>query len=854
MRRIILFLSVSLLMLSCLVPANEAGAVYVKGMAVPGFVGFVPDEIVVKFDRPTINALNRATAPHGLTGISILDKLRPKHDVISILPEFSGAKPAIHKGRVIDLSGWHKIKFGRAVHIDAVIGDYKAVPGVIDAQPIGIHTTLTTPNDTYFSQQWHMNQGTDHDIDAPEAWDTETGNPDIIVAVLDTGVRYFHRDLGGSNASSLNPTNADGNMWINWAEKNGTAGADDDGNGKVDDWIGWDWVDGVTDCYQGEDCSGEDNDPRDFNGHGTHCAGNVAAINNNGYGTTSPAGGWGSGTQQPSANGVKVMALRVGWSGVSIIWEVGYIRMDFAAQALCYAADKGARIASCSWGSSNTGGIGDAIDYFLSKGGIIFKAAGNDNNETADYMCGREIGGNDDYIISVAATNESDCKASFSCYGTWVDVSAPGAHTSGTLGILSLYHDHYNPSNDCTAHMDGTSMAAPLAASVAALIWSRNPSWTAYQVRQGLYESADAIDSLSCNSSYAGKLGKGRINAHNAMNICDVAADFSGTPVSGCAPLTVNFTDGSYGPVLSWQWFFGDGGTSTAMNPTYRYTSAGTYTVSLTVSSTFCSDTKTRTGYITVKDLPPAAGFTGSPTGGAAPLTVNFTDTSTGAESWQWDFGDSGTSPDRNPSHTYANAGTYNVSLTAGNPCGSDHETKAGYITVTEPPVQQCDDFGDGDISNWGNKLGTWSVANGSMKGNSTTAYARITSPFGSFTGATIDVDVRVNLGQSSRKVRIVFAYVDGNNYRFVEGDDVYEKWRICERVNGTEYKRSEVSKSIIAGEWYHAKVEAKGDGNVVLSINGAQTSSYKFTSAAQGLVGCGYHISNCDFDNFCAR
>jgi len=164
-------------------------------------------------------------------------------------------------------------------------------------------------------------------------------------------------------------------------------------------------------------------------------------------------------------------------------------------------------------------------------------------------------------------------------------------------------------------------------------------------------------------------------------------AAFSGTPTSGTTPLTVQFTDASTGAPTSWSWTFGDGGASSAQNPSHTYNSAGTYTVALTASNAFGSDVNTKTGYITVTDPvgnPPVANFTGTPTSGTAPLAVLFSDASTNSPtSWSWNFGDGGTSTTRNPSHTYASAGTYTVSLAASNAWGSDTNTKTGYITVT---------------------------------------------------------------------------------------------------------------------------------------------------------------------------
>jgi PKD repeat protein len=170
-------------------------------------------------------------------------------------------------------------------------------------------------------------------------------------------------------------------------------------------------------------------------------------------------------------------------------------------------------------------------------------------------------------------------------------------------------------------------------------------------------------------------------------------AEFLGSPTTGSAPLTVSFTDKSFGSPAptSWSWNFGDGGTSTAQNPSHQYTSADYYTVTLTVTSSSGQDVEMKTSYITVvSTAPPVANFSGNPTSGSAPLTVNFTDSSTNSPtSWSWSFGDGGTSTAQNPSHQYTSANQYTVSLTATNAYGSDGETKTNYITVTagQPPV-----------------------------------------------------------------------------------------------------------------------------------------------------------------------
>lgn len=297
MRRV-LFAILVLAISSMHAGAGESASVGVAGNDVPSFVGYAPNRIVVKFDPTLLRGIDRAEMNRGRTGLPALDQVGIRHGIRSLRPQFPGAKKKSYKGKMIDLSGWHEVEFaGRADVLEAV-KQYKAVPGVLDAQPVGIFRVDREPNDYNYVNwpyQWHLPK-----IQAPDAWDLETGNPAIVVAVLDTGVRYFHQDLGGAAASFSNPAAAEGNMWNNPAERNGTDGVDEDGNGYVDDWIGWDFVH-VQDnwplmvCFPGEDCLGPDNDPRDFQGHGTHCAGNVASMNNNSYSQASVAGGWGDG-------------------------------------------------------------------------------------------------------------------------------------------------------------------------------------------------------------------------------------------------------------------------------------------------------------------------------------------------------------------------------------------------------------------------------------------------------------------------------------------------------------------------------------------------------------------------------
>lgn len=483
------------------------------------FIGYAPNRIVVKFDETMTANIDRSQMARGRFGLPGLDALGQRYQVTRIRQQFPGARPKTYRGRVVDLSKWYKVRFVAEAEVLGMVEAYKRLPGVLDAQPVGIHAVTVVPNDPNFGDQWHLDQANDADMDAPEAWDIETGSEDVIAAILDTGVRYFHKDLGGGNASidDINPTDIDGNIWINTDEIFDN-GVDDDDNGFVDDWVGWDFVDDISRPYPGEDGDTPDNDPRDFNGHGTHVSGIVAAINNNDYAVASVAGGFGDGTLQPSANGVKIMALRIGWSERFGFFEVGFVAMDFAAEALFYAAENGAKLANGSWGSSDTGGLGEAMDNFIASGGLFFHAAGNDDSDSPDFL------GNREDVINVASTDENDAKSDFSNFGDFVDVAAPGSN------IWSTYHDHNDPDNDYLAELSGTSMASPNALSVAALIWSQNPGWSADQVKQHLFDTADDIGDTT--------IGAGRVNAFNA-----VEGGGTPTPDISVSPTSVDFGD-----------------------------------------------------------------------------------------------------------------------------------------------------------------------------------------------------------------------------------------------------------------------------------------------------------------------
>ena len=321
-------------------------------------------------------------------------------------------------------------------------------PNVLYAEPdVPRRAFAVVPDDQYFNRQWSLNNtgqsvagtaGTvDADIDAPEAWQMTTGSAAVTVAVIDSGVQLDHPDLAAS-------------IWRNPGESGDRReynGADDDGNGLVDDWRGWDWVDA-------------DNDPGDANGHGTHVAGTVGARGNDGRGVAGVA--W----------NVSLMPLRtLGADGSGYVSDV--------IRAYHYAGARKAHVVNASLGGGSfSRAEQDAIAAAPQT--LFVVAAGNDgtdNDTEPAYPCNYALAN----VVCVAATDQRDSLADFSNFGaTTVDLAAPG------VNIASTY------TGGGWAYLSGTSMATPHVAGAAALAWARAPAATPAQVRAALLNSVGA--------------------------------------------------------------------------------------------------------------------------------------------------------------------------------------------------------------------------------------------------------------------------------------------------------------------------------------------------------------------------
>ncbi|WP_148705478.1 PKD domain-containing protein [Methanosarcina siciliae] len=272
--------------------------------------------------------------------------------------------------------------------------------------------------------------------------------------------------------------------------------------------------------------------------------------------------------------------------------------------------------------------------------------------------------------------------------GDWIDSGS----SSTTFATSSLTDGFTNAtlSNVALSSTDGSytfnSVSLDSANPISPINYYENHTWS---VTDAITAGSDSSFQYSpLGSSFKTTLATLAVE-YPAGSIAP-SAGFSASPTFGEAPLTVNFTDESTNSPTSWSWDFGDGSTSTEQNPVHAYTAEGNYSIKLTVTNAGGSDEELKTDYITVLETStpepePVAAFTADVTNGNSPLTVNFTDHSTGSPtSWLWDFGDDSNSTEQNPVHTYASAGSYTVNLTVENAAGTDFELKSDYIEVSE--------------------------------------------------------------------------------------------------------------------------------------------------------------------------
>jgi subtilisin family serine protease len=350
---------------------------------------------------------------------------------------------------------------------DAFI-EFNKSANIIYAEPNYKYRLFVVPNDPMFPEMWGMNNtgqtgGTeDADIDAPEAWDIQTCDPDIVIAVTDTGIDYEHPDLAD-------------NMWVNSAELNGAPDVDDDGNGYVDDIYGYDFA-GAS-AIELDD---GDSDPIDGWYHGTHVAGTIGAVGNNNVGVTGVC--W----------NVKLMALKIFADDFKV--EPETFAID-AIEAIKYSIDNGAKIINASWGGNYySQALYDTIKEAGDAGLLFVTAAGNDYGNDNDVNPVYPANFDLDNIIVAMSTDPNDEVSDFSNFGaTSVDVAEPGTNILSTTPTFETFAMLVFGVSTNYGMLSGTSASAPHVTGTCAVIWSEYPTLPHQIVKGILLKAVDPV-------------------------------------------------------------------------------------------------------------------------------------------------------------------------------------------------------------------------------------------------------------------------------------------------------------------------------------------------------------------------
>lgn len=463
--------------------------------------------VKVKFSREVADRLTIATRSGGqMTGEFAIDSVTSSLEKVKLSRIFPYAGKFEAQQRKAGLDRWYRVEYARDADPHRIARQY-ARSGKVEyagpayrvefppeqAVPAGIVPSLQVKaagkmpfNDPGLPYQWHYDKGElpaaeNADIGLFQAWKVTAGSPEVIVAVMDMGIDYNHEDLKA-------------NMWVNEKELHGVSKKDDDDNGYTDDIYGYNFFYNWGEIIPGE--------------HGTHVAGTIGAVNNNGKGVCGVAGGSGKG------DGVRLMSCQIGDDG-------GSLRGMEAAFA--YAAHNGAVIASCSWNvAGKDQALYEAIQYFVDhagcdaegkqigpmKGGVVFFGAGNEGERGQITRWPAAY----DNTLAIAALNEQYRRAYYSNYGTWIDYALPG-------GIGSKGKDQrfavYSTIPGGYGYMSGTSMACPHASGIAALLVSahQGPGFTNTRLKEMLEQSVAPLS----DEPDAEFLGRGALRADLAL-------------------------------------------------------------------------------------------------------------------------------------------------------------------------------------------------------------------------------------------------------------------------------------------------------------------------------------------------
>lgn len=456
----------------------------------------VPGCVVVQLDSPEAWPADAST-PQGLkTGDAALDTWLSGIGATSLRREYPTLLPE-----------YRTLRFDPAVATSKVVDMLRTRPEVLNAwgnTAFPMSEWTYTPNDPNLPSQWHH-----ENIHSTRAWALSMGDTSVVVGIIDSGVDYMHPDL-------MNV------MWVNAGEDlNGDGlwteldvdSVDNDSNGYVDDGIGWDWVNvSAGEVFNGEDPGPPDNDPIDFQGHGTHCAGDAAAATDNQIGVASPGAG------------CRVAALRAGWANPS---GLGVVGLSEATSAIDYAFAQGFSVVSMSFGGAGGDPLffSQAMQAASSGGMLLVAAAGNEATTTRSYPAAEP------YVIAVAATSQSNHLAGFSNRGDWVAISAPGVFIQSTMRGGGI------------GAMSGTSMACPIVAGAMAQLRALAPDWETWRYQDRLVVTASP---MSDAGSGAGLLNFGAL-LDPFVSIDSVAAESpSGPYLVHDSPCTLHLNFSKY--------------------------------------------------------------------------------------------------------------------------------------------------------------------------------------------------------------------------------------------------------------------------------------------------------------------
>lgn len=361
------------------------------------------------------------------------------------------------------LDSVYRVVFPNAAQVDVLISTLGALPYVEYAEKNPLAFTFNTPNDLQ-SGQWSL-----YKVQAEEAWNISTGSGNVLVAVVDDAVAIDHVDLAAS-------------IYVNAAEQGGLPLLDDDVNGRADDINGYDVANNDANPRPPASASGNN----DGFTHGTHVAGIVGAATNNGVGMAS------------IGYGIKILPVKIGRDSDAALTG--------GLDGVFYAMRSGADVINMSWGlASDAATFRTIIQQAAAADIVLVAAAGNNGDQTMHYPAVYPE------VISVGATDQNDAKASFSNYGSTVDLMAPG------VGVYSTLPEN----NNTYGNYSGTSMASPMVAGLAGLVKSHFPSMSAAQIRQRLIQGCEDISTQ--NPGLNGQIGAGRINAFRTLGNVSIA-------------------------------------------------------------------------------------------------------------------------------------------------------------------------------------------------------------------------------------------------------------------------------------------------------------------------------------------